>query len=88
LSVKKNKAYANNVEFGNCDGQIRRAGGNVVEFKDEDELKKYVTDELRKALPKGWVANMRLQHRYLDKHTEQVDICHLEWKIYRKRSPI
>lgn len=55
-------------------------------FRNEDELKKYIAQELRKALPQGWVANYRPQRRNLHRHARELGISDMEWKIFEQRN--
>ena len=49
----------------------------------EEELRKYVNEQLSKALPEGWSYHVKLQHQYLDVPSDNVTLEHLKWKIIK-----
>lgn len=52
-----------------------------MRFASEEGVKKYVEEELSKALPNGWIANFRLQYNNLSKDSKNLKLYHHEWKI-------
>jgi hypothetical protein len=56
-----------------------------MRFASEEGVKKYVEEELHKALPSGWIANFRLQYSNLSKDSQNLKLYHHEWKIAPKQ---
>jgi hypothetical protein len=56
-----------------------------MRFASSEGVKRYVEEELRKALPSGWIANFRLQYNNLSKDSEDLKLHHHEWKIARQQ---
>jgi hypothetical protein len=52
--------------------------------RTEDEFKAYAYAELRNAVPKDWIVNLRFKQRYQDRPLDDVSLKYLEWKIFKK----
>ncbi len=58
-----------------------------MKFISDEDVKKYVNSQLAKVcdVPGGpFLAHIRPQWRYSELSSNEMDIGHLEWKIYRK----
>jgi hypothetical protein len=56
-----------------------------MKFNSDDEVKSFVDSALGKVSEEGrFVAHIRLQRPYENLPADQVDIGHLEWKIYTR----
>jgi len=54
-----------------------------AEFETDQAIIAYVTDELKPAMPEGWVARQRLRYRSLGKPSAEVGLEDIEWQIAR-----
>jgi len=47
----------------------------------QNEIRRVVDEELRRAAPDGWIANLRLQGRFAQVPASDISLAHMEWKL-------